>query len=79
MLGGIRELRSVKGDIGVMKSVKKKKGGVENSEVGLDRWCKRRAEMEREINGGRDKGNKKMESTNRERTRRSKMKKKWRV
>ena len=36
------------------KSVKERKGGAENSEAGLDRWCRRRAEAERE--------NKKVES-----------------
>ncbi|KAK1120212.1 hypothetical protein K0M31_012579 [Melipona bicolor] len=46
-----RELRSKKGGIGVAKSVMARKGGAGSSEICLEKWCKRRVEMEREVEG----------------------------
>lgn len=48
MIGEGRELKNMKGRIKGEKSVKEKKVGAKNNEEGLDKWCRKRAEAERE-------------------------------
>ncbi|KAK1131956.1 hypothetical protein K0M31_016098 [Melipona bicolor] len=42
-------LRNKKGGIGVTKLVKVRKGRAGSSEIDLEKWCKRRVEVEREV------------------------------